>query len=114
MNKVTIFHNPKCSKSRATLQILQDKGADITVVEYLKNPPTIEKLQELSTKLSLPVSEFIRKKEPIFQELNLKNADERALLQAISLHPTLLERPIVEKNQKAVIGRPPENVLEIL
>jgi len=114
MNKLTIYHNPKCSKSRATLEILNSHDVEIEIVEYLKTPVNITKLQELSNKLGLPISEFIRKKEPVFQDLNLKSTDDEALFQAVSENPSLLERPIVESSSKAVIGRPPENVLEML
>ena len=113
---VTIFHNPRCSKSRRTLELLSDKGVSPTIVEYLKNPPDAGTIKSLLTKLSLGPRELMRSKEAVFAELNLSDpalsADE--LIAAMIEHPILIERPIVVVGDKAVIGRPPENIDSLL
>lgn len=111
---ITIYHNPRCSKSRETLAIIQENGVTPTVVEYLKTPLSIEALSRLLSKLNMKPSELVRKKEKLFSELNLKTADEKTLLTAMVANPTLIERPIVTTDTKAIIGRPPENVLTLL
>lgn len=105
-----IYHNPKCSKSRQTLEILQNKGVQVEVIEYLKTGLSLKEIEDLSVYLNLPVSSFIRKKENLFKELNLAHASEEELKQALEKNSSLLERPIVVREEKAVIGRPPENV----
>lgn len=114
MGNWTIFHNPKCGKSRQTLQLLQEHGIRPEVVEYLKNPPSAEELAEIAKKLGLKPSEFVRAKEEAFQKLKLKDAGEKRLLEAMAENPVLIERPIVIKGKKAVLGRPPENALELI
>lgn len=113
---VTIFHNPRCSKSRQALQLLQDRGIQPTIIEYLRDPPSVAELGDLLTLLDLTPREVMRRKEAAYKELGLDAADlDRAqLIEAIHSHPILLERPIVLSNGKAAIGRPPENVLKIL
>ncbi|MCB0326665.1 MAG: arsenate reductase (glutaredoxin) [Bdellovibrionales bacterium] len=111
--KVSIYHNPRCSKSRQTLALLEEKNLDIKVIEYLKNPPSIQDLKSLSKKLSLKPSEFVRKKESIIKELSLSMDSEEEILRNMANHPILIERPIVVHSQKAIIGRPPEKVLEL-
>ena len=113
MPKVTIYHNPRCSKSRQTLNLLRDHDIDPEVIEYLKDPPTVTVLRELSKKLGRSPQEMVRKKE--CAELNLPdNLTAQQYFKQIVEHPRLLERPIVVCGKRARIGRPPENVLELL
>ncbi|MGD9388695.1 MAG: arsenate reductase (glutaredoxin) [Gammaproteobacteria bacterium] len=113
---VTIYHNPRCSKSRQTLALLQAHGVKPRVVEYLKTPPDRATLSALLRKLSLPPSALVRRKEAEFKALGLDAPDtsEDAILDAMASHPKLIERPIVVAGRKARLGRPPEAVLEIL
>lgn len=117
MAKLQILHNPRCSKSRQTLQLLKDQGHEPDVIEYLKNPLNLAELTRLQSLLGLqnPI-EMMRTKEPEFAELNLSTTDSSAqtLLTAMSSCPKLIERPIVISGDKARIGRPPESVLEII
>lgn len=110
----TIYHNPRCSKSRQTLALLEEHGVNITVVEYLKKPLSKDEIEGLSAKLKVSIIEMMRTKEAEFSEQNLKNADEETLINAMVNTPKLMERPIVVHDNKAVIGRPPENVLNII
>lgn len=111
----TIWHNPRCSKSREALAFLQDKGHDLTVRLYMKDPPTADELRALHKLLDRPVIEFTRTNEALFRELNLTKASSDAeLLAAMADHPNLVERPIIFANGQARIGRPPERALEIL
>tara|TARA_R100000005_G_scaffold96715_1_gene86592 strand:+ start:12675 stop:13022 length:348 start_codon:yes stop_codon:yes gene_type:complete len=113
---VEIFHNPRCSKSRQTLALLQEKGIDPTITEYLVTPPSKERLQEVLNLLDMKPRELMRKGEAEYKENNLADASlsDADLIQAMADHPKLIERPIVFANGKARIGRPPESVLEIL
>jgi len=113
---VTIFHNPKCSKSRQTLELLVEQGIDPVLNEYLKVPPTPEKIKEILNKLGYAPRDLIRKKETIYSEYNLDSPtlSDDDLIEFMTKHPILIERPIVLANEKAAIGRPPEQVLEIL
>lgn len=113
---VTIYHNPRCSKSRQTLALLEERGIKPQVVEYLKSPPDRATLTALLRKLGQPVNALVRRKEPEFSALGLDapGVTDEQLLDAIATHPKLLERPIVVAGRKARIGRPPEAVLEIL
>ncbi len=113
---VTIFHNPRCSKSRQTLKMLQERGIDPEIVEYLKTPPTTERLEEILGLLGMDPRQLMRTGESIYKEQNLVDSSlsRAALVQAMSDHPILIERPIVLANNKAALGRPPENVLEIV
>ena len=115
-DSVTIFHNPRCSKSRQTLALLEEKGITPDVVEYLKTPPTVEKISEILDLLGMQPRELMRRKETPYSENNLadEQLDRQALVQAMHDNPVLIERPIVLANGKAAVGRPPENVLEIL
>jgi arsenate reductase (glutaredoxin) len=110
-----ILHNPRCRKSRNTLKILEEKGESIEIVEYLKNPPTRDELEEIIGMLNISPIELIRKGEGIFKE-NYKGRQlsDEEWIQAMIDNPILIERPIVLKNGKAAIGRPPEQVLVIL
>ena len=111
---ITIFHNPRCSKSRATLALLHEHGHSPEIIEYLKAPPDSSTLRMLANKLGLPLSAMVRTGEQEFTDYNLTNANDDALATAISEHPILLQRPIVVSGDRAAIGRPPESVLEIL
>ena len=114
--KVRIFHNPKCSKCRLTMDILNDKGIDATVVEYLNTPPDSAELTEILDLLGIEPRDLMRKHETPYKENNLDNAElsREQLIQAMVEHPILIERPIVINGKKATIGRPPEKVLDIL
>jgi len=116
MADIKIYHNPRCSKSRASFSLLQDKGVEFETIEYLKNPPSYEQIKELLKMLGFKSArELMRTKEDIYKELNLKNeTDEDKLIKAMSNNPKLIERPIVIKGNKAVIGRPIENVERLL
>ncbi|MFT7640274.1 MAG: arsenate reductase [Pirellulaceae bacterium] len=110
---VTIYHNPRCSKSRQTLQLLEDRGLDATIVEYLKDPPDAKTLEQIATKLGIEPAELIRSRE--YKELDLPPTDEPAeLFRRMAENPQIIQRPIVVKGNHARIGRPPEDVLEIL
>ena len=113
---VTIYHNPRCSKSRQTLRLLRDKGVEPHIVEYLREPPDAATLKRLSRQLGVSARDLLRRGEAAYKALGLadpgKNEDE--LIAATIENPILLERPIVVKGDQAVIGRPPENVLKIL
>jgi len=116
MAKVTVYHNPRCSKSRQTLALLEDHGVESVVVEYLKDAPDAKALKALVKKLGLRPKDAVRKGEAVFKELGLSNKldDDDAMIRAIAKHPILLERPIVVAGAKARLGRPPEQVLEII
>lgn len=113
---ITIYHNPRCSKSRATLQLLQEKGIESTIIEYLKTPPSADELEEILNKLGMEPRDLMRKGEDAYREAGLDNPalDRKALIAAMVEHPILIERPIVLSKGKAAIGRPPVRVLEIL
>ena len=115
-NKVRFFHNPKCSKCRLTMSILDDKGVDTTVIEYLKNPPNSAVLNEMLDMLSLEPRDLMRTHEKEYAEAGLDNPglSREQLIDAMIEHPRLIERPIVIKNGKARLGRPPERILDIL
>ena len=114
--KVKIYHNPRCSKSRQTLEILNRKNLDIDIVEYLKSPLDINEISNLLKKLGYTARDLLRKGEDIYKNENLSDESltEDFLIDMMSKNPILIERPIVVSNGKAVIGRPPEKVLEIL
>lgn len=113
---VTIYHNPRCSKSRMTLQLLEDKKIEPTVVEYLKTPPDAKTLDELLNKLGMEPRDLMRKHETEYKENQLddESLSRDDLIQSMIDHPKLIERPIVVANNKVAIGRPLENVLDIL
>ena len=113
---VTIYHNPKCATSRATLKLLRAHGIEPVIIEYLKTPPTRTELAALVKQLGLKPRELLRRKEPDYKSARLDNPKltDSAILAAMLKHPKLIERPIVVKGKKAVLGRPPENVLKIL
>jgi arsenate reductase len=111
-----IYHNPNCSKCRLTLQLLDDKGIVPEVIKYLEQPPNVGELTEILDLLSLEPRELMRKHEAPYKALNLDdmNLKREALIQAMVDNPVLIERPIVISGNKAIIGRPPEKVLDIL
>ena len=116
-DSVTIYHNPRCSKSRETLSLLKDNGIDPDVVLYLETPPDSTTLHKLLTMLGMnSARELMRQKEELYKDLNLSDSQlsEEALIQAMVDNPKLIERPIVVANGKARIGRPPEDVLGIV
>lgn len=116
MAKVTIYHNPRCSKSRQTLQLLHDHNIDTKVIEYLKTPPNTQELERILQLLNFTPRDLLRRKEHIYKELNLSNPKltDNEIIKIMQENPILIERPIVVTASKAVIGRPPENVLEII
>ena len=110
MSKTIIFHNPRCSKSRQTLQLLEDNGIKPEIRLYLDSPPNESEIRDISKKLGLDFIDFTRKNDPIYKESNVEPKDLPKLLES---NPILIERPIVIHNNKAAIGRPPEQVLEL-
>jgi len=111
----TIFHNPKCSKSRATLELLNQRGVQPQVVEYLKTPPTAAELKAIVAKLGIRPEDLVRKGEAVYKENYAgKTLTDAQWIEAMVRHPILIERPIVIQGDKAVLGRPPENVLALL
>lgn len=112
---IKIYHNPRCSKSREGLQILEDSGKDYEVVLYLENPPTKEELRQILTQLKIRPIDLVRKGENIWKEnFRGKEMDDEEILTALSNNPKLIERPIVITGTKAVIGRPPELIKNIV
>ena len=114
--KVTIYHNPRCSKSRQTLELLKTEGVEPDIIEYLKTPPDKATLKKILKQLGLKPRELIRKKEAAYKEAGLDNdnLEDDKLIEAMIENPILIERPIVLANGKAAIGRPPDSVLDIL
>ena len=112
----TIYHNPRCSKSRATLALLEENGVTPEIVAYLETPPSKAELSTILDRLGMQPRELIRKKEEPYKALNLadESLDRDALIDAMIEHPILIERPVVVKDGKYALGRPPENVLRIL
>ncbi|MDP6905667.1 MAG: arsenate reductase (glutaredoxin) [Verrucomicrobiota bacterium] len=110
-----IYHNPRCSKSRQALQLCEEAGSEVEIIEYLKTPLDEVILKDLLKKLDKPAHEVVRTKEEVYEQLNLSSdSTEEEIIAAIIKYPVLLERPIVVKDDKAVIGRPPENVKVLL
>ena len=111
----TIWHNPRCSKSRQTLDLVREKGIEPEIVEYLKTPPSASEIKAVLKKLGIGARALMRTKEAVYKDLGLAAVeDEEALIAAMVEHPVLIERPVVLKDGKAALGRPPESVLEIL
>lgn len=115
-SSITLFHNPRCSKSRETLALVEAQNVDVTVVEYLKTPPTVAELTLILSQLGLSARQLMRTKEDEYKSLNLADSalTEAQLIAAMVATPKLIERPILLANGKAAVGRPPENVLTIL
>jgi len=110
-----IYHNPRCSKSRQTLQIIQDSNSNVEIVDYLNTPPTEKELEEVLKMLGMKAEDLLRKGEAVYKEnFKGKSLSEKEWIKAMIQYPKLIERPIVIKGNKAVLGRPPENVNEFL
>jgi arsenate reductase len=115
MAKIELWHNPRCSKSRQALSLLQERDVDVEIVKYLNDVPTEQEIKDLLKKLGISARELMRTKEDIYKELGLKDVeDEQLLIKAMSENPKLIERPVVIKDNQAIIGRPPERVLDIV
>lgn len=114
MGKWKIYHNNRCSKSRGCLEILYERNLSPVVIDYLSNPPTAQTLRELVKKLGVRPREIVRTREPVFASLKLDLENDEAVLAALAEHPILIERPIVEFGDRAVVGRPPEKLAEFL
>jgi len=111
---VTIYHNPRCSKSQQTLALLEERGIEPVVIPYLQEPPDAATLKALLGKLGMAARDLVRRKEAPYQELGLAEASDDELIAAMVAHPVLIERPIVVTPRGAALGRPPENVLDVL
>lgn len=115
MEDITIWHNPRCSKSRNALNLLEEKNIDVNVVKYLDETPSKDELKDILNKLNMTAKELIRKGEEVYKELDLKNeTNEEKLLDAMIENPKLIERPVIIRGNKAVIARPIENLEELL
>jgi arsenate reductase len=115
MENVTIYHNPRCGKSRATLALIEEKGIAPEIIEYLKTPPSAAELKALCRKLGVKPEALARKGEDIYKtEYAGRTLSDDEWIDAMTRHPILIERPIVVRGARAVIGRPPENVLRLL
>mgnify|MGYP003621158437 FL=1 len=116
MTDLTLYHNPRCSKSRAALELLEARGLTPNVVRYLETPPSVEQLRDLVSKLGIPARQLLRSGEEEYQALNLADSSlsEEQLLEAMAAHPKLIERPILIVGARAAIGRPTDNLLELL
>lgn len=114
MSDVTIWHNPRCSKSRATLALLEARGIEPEVVLYLEAPPSARELKRVLGLLGKGPQDLVRRGESTFKELGLGRAGDAELIEAMAANPILIERPVVIHGRRAALGRPPEQVLEIL
>ncbi|MEP0202435.1 MAG: arsenate reductase (glutaredoxin) [Halioglobus sp.] len=115
MSQFTIYHNPRCSKSRNTLSLLKEKGVEPEIVLYLEAPLTAPEIRELIAKLNIDAADLVRRGEAEYQEAGLgKESSEQDYIAAMAAHPRLIERPVVVCGSRAVLGRPPENVLDLL
>ncbi len=115
MSEVTIYHNPRCSKSRTTLALLEENGVTPDIVLYLETQPGVAEIGSLLQKLGITARQLVRRGEDAYKECGLGPASsEDEVLAAMAAHPKLIERPIVVRGDKAVLGRPPENVLELI
>ena len=115
-DKTLIYHNPRCSKSRETLQILEDNHLQPDIIEYLEDPPTAQELKRIIAMLGVSARELVRNTEPVYEEAELDDdsLSEHDIIQAICKYPALMQRPIVISGNRAIIGRPPVRVLEII
>jgi arsenate reductase len=115
MSEYRIYHNPRCSKSRATLALLEERGLNPEVVRYLETPPDARELRQLLGRLGIPATALLRRGEAEYRECGLGgDSSEEEAISAMVAHPRLIERPIVVRGERAVLGRPPENVLELI
>src|SRR5262245_21116081 len=111
---ITIYHNPKCSTSRKTLDIIREYGHTPKVIPYMEMPPTRDEIVGLLEKMKIPARDLVRAKEPLYEQLRLQDATDDQLLDAMSRHPILINRPIVVTDKGAVLARPQERVKEVL
>jgi arsenate reductase len=116
VEKITFYHNPRCSKSRQALELLRARKVEPEIVEYLKSPPSLAELDRILKLLQLEPRALMRKQESVYKDLALsdESLDRHSLLQAMVEHPILIERPIAVGNGRAALGRPPENVLDVI
>ena len=116
MARVTLYHNPRCSKSRQALELLRSRDIEPEIVEYLDNPPSLAELDAILKMLDMEPRELMRRKESVYRDMALDDdtLDRHSLLQAMVEHPILIERPIVVARGRAALGRPPENVLDVV
>jgi len=115
MSRVTIWHNPRCSKSRNAVVLLEEQGVEAEIVKYLDTPPSEKEIVEMLQMLGVSARALMRTKEAVYKELGLKDvSDEDMLIKAMAENPKLIERPIVIKDGKAAIGRPIENIIELI
>lgn len=116
MKPIQIYHNPRCSKSRATLALLEENDVNPEIIYYLDNPPTAAELKSLLQKLGLGIRDILRRNEAQYEELGLgdDSLSEEIVFDLVVSHPVLIERPIVVRGERAILGRPPENVLQLL
>ena len=115
MSKLTIYHNPRCSKSREVLAMIHEKGAEVKIIDYLKNPPSYDQLKDLLVKLNMKPQEIIRKGEALYkQKFKDKKFGPEEWIKIMTENPVLIERPIVVRGNRAVVGRPVENVMELI
>jgi arsenate reductase len=116
MSEITIYHNPNCSKSRQTLELLRERGVEPKIIHYLETPPDEETLRQLLQLMEMEPLDLVRKKEDLFQELAIEKMlpDSQQLVRIMVENPILIERPIVVKGNRAVIGRPPDSVLTLI
>jgi len=113
---VTLYHNPRCSKSRQALGLLRDRNVELEIVEYLKSPPSATELDRILELLAMEPRALMRKKEAVYEDLGLddQSLDRKSLLQAMVEHPILMERPIAVADGRAALGLPPQNVLDVI
>lgn len=115
MHDITIWHNPRCSKSRNAINLLEEKNINADVVKYLENSPSIEEIKNVLSLLGMGAKELMRKGESVYKELNLAEVnDEAKLIETMAQNPILIERPVIIRGNKAVIARPIENLEELL
>lgn len=116
MTELTLYHNPRCSKSRSALELLEGRGLTPTIIRYLETPPTAAELQDVLNKLGIAPRQLLRTGEDEYKQLDLADSDlsDEQLIEAMVAHPRLIERPILVAGVRATVGRPPEKVLEIL
>ena len=112
--QITLYHNPRCSKSRTALSILEEHQVQIDTIDYMKSPPDAETLRAILAKLGGPAKQLLRQNEKEYKELRLAHAGDEEIVAAIAANPNLLQRPIIVSTAQAVIGRPPEKVLTVL
>ena len=115
MKNITIWHNPRCSKSREAMSILEENNCEVEIIKYLDTNPTIQEIEDILKMLELSPRKMMRTKEDIYKELNLKDEQsDTKLIQAMAKHSKLIERPILIKDDKAIIGRPTSKIAEFL